>query len=60
MSAVVSGHERHKLVTTLFWTHNASLVYVGTHEVIQPGIGRTILVSSGNCIVSLYNIFYDA
>lgn len=60
ISAVVSGYERHKSVTSLFWAHNTSLVRVGAHEVIQPGIGRTILVSSGNCIMSLYNIFYDA
>ena len=43
MSAVVRGHEQHRLVTALYWARarNASLARVGTHEVIQPSIDRT-------------------
>ena len=51
MSAVVRGHEQHKLVTALYWARNASLARVGTHEVIQSGIDRTSLGSSGKSIV---------
>ena len=60
MSAVVRGHERHKSVTALYWARNTSLARVGTHEVIQPGIDRTSLVSSGNSIVSPYDLVNDA
>jgi hypothetical protein len=59
MSPVVSGYERHKSVTALFWAHNASLVRVGTHEVIQPAIGCTSLVSFCNCIASRYDLVYQ-
>ncbi len=50
MSPVVSGYEQHKSVTALFWAHNASLGWVGTHEVIQPAIDCT----------SCYDLFNDA
>jgi len=43
MSPVVSGYERHNLVTTWFWAHYASGHSVGTHEVIQSAIHCTLL-----------------
>jgi len=60
MSPVVSGYEWHNLVTTWFWAHYASGHSVGTHEVIQPAIHCMSLASSGNCTISLYDLFYDA
>ena len=60
MSPVVSGYEWHNLVTTWFWAHCASGHSVGTHEVIQSAIHCTSLALSGNCIISLYNHFYNA
>ena len=60
MSAVVSGYERHKSVTSLFWARNTSLVRVGAHEAIQPGIGRTSLASSGISILSHHDLVNDA
>ena len=60
ISAVVSGYERHKSVSTLLWARNASGYRVGSDEVIQPGLGCTSWVSSGNSIVSQYDLVNDA